>query len=117
MEFYLTTEQSCVLELKTRDAIQVSVRLEWSYAEFFAEGGTTLFVDRLASSLGIHASEIKIVSVYEGSLIIAYDIFSLFDDEVELEQRRLKQIELLATNKMNLGAPIIDSMVKTDQII
>lgn len=89
-EFYITTEKPCVLELKTRDAVQVSVRMEWSYAEFFAEGGTTTFVDRVAASLGIHASEIKVVSVYEGSLIIAYDIFSAFDDPVELEKTRLK---------------------------
>jgi len=42
--------------------------------EFFNEGGTTKFVDRLTASLGIHASEVKIVSVYEGSLIVNYEI-------------------------------------------
>jgi hypothetical protein len=52
------------------------VRLEWTFAEFYAGGGTTKFIDRLASSLGIHGSEIKIVSVYEGSLILDYAVFS-----------------------------------------
>lgn len=42
--------------------------------EFFANGGTTTFVDRVAGSLGIHASTIKIVSVYEGSVVLNYDI-------------------------------------------
>jgi hypothetical protein len=37
---------------------------------FFAKGGTTYFVDRLAASLGIHASNIKIVSVYQGSVVV-----------------------------------------------
>jgi hypothetical protein len=31
-------------------------------------------VDRVAGSLGIHASSIKVVSVYEGSLVVNYDI-------------------------------------------
>jgi len=41
---------------------------------FFADGGTTSFMDRVAGSLGIHASTIKIVSVYEGSLVVNYEI-------------------------------------------
>jgi uncharacterized beta-barrel protein YwiB (DUF1934 family) len=50
------------------------VRMEWSVDEFFNNGGTTSFVDRVAGSLGIHASTIKVVSVYEGSLVVNYDI-------------------------------------------
>jgi len=42
--------------------------------EFFSGGGTTSFVDRLTSSLGIHASQVKIVSVYEGSLVVNYEV-------------------------------------------
>lgn len=48
--------------------------MEWTLDEFFASGGTTSFMDRVAGSLGIHASTIKIVSVYEGSLVVNYDI-------------------------------------------
>jgi len=50
------------------------VRMEWTQKEFFSNGGTTAFVDRVAGSLGIHASTIKVVSVYEGSLVVNYDI-------------------------------------------
>ena len=75
-EFYITP--GCVLEIMPRDAIQVMVRLEWSFADFFASGGTTKFVDRLASSLGIHGSEIKIVSVYEGPLSLTTSSPTLF---------------------------------------
>jgi hypothetical protein len=35
----------------------------------------------LTASLGIHASTVKIVSVYEGSLIINYEISVDDDDE------------------------------------
>ena len=31
-------------------------------------------MDRVAAGLGIHASTIKIVSVYEGSLVVNYEI-------------------------------------------
>ena len=55
--------------------------MEWSLDEFFSEGGTTQFIDRLTASLGIHASTVKVVSVYEGSLIINYEISVDDDDE------------------------------------
>ena len=52
--------------------------MEWTFEAFFAAGGTTKFIDRVAGSLGIHASTIKIVSVYEGSLVVNY---ALVDDQ------------------------------------
>jgi hypothetical protein len=48
--------------------------MEWTFDEFFTAGGSTTFMDRIAGSLGIHASTIKIVSVYEGSLVVNYAI-------------------------------------------
>lgn len=63
-----------MLQIAPRNAIQTMVRMEWSVDEFFNNGGTTSFVDRVAGSLGIHASTIKVVSVYEGSLVVNYDI-------------------------------------------
>jgi len=50
------------------------VRMEWSLDEFFSKGGTSTFADKVAGSLGIHASDIKVVSVFEGSLTINYDV-------------------------------------------
>jgi hypothetical protein len=50
------------------------VRMEWTMSQFYASGGTTTFADRLCSALGIHASRMKVVSVYEGSLVINYNI-------------------------------------------
>jgi hypothetical protein len=58
--------------------------MEWTMDAFFNNGGTTSFMDRIAGSLGIHASTIKIVSVYEGSLVVNYDITA--DDPVALAQ-------------------------------
>lgn len=80
LEFYLT--KGCVLQIAPRDAIQTMVRMEWTMNEFFSNGGTTKFVDRVAGSLGIHASTIKVVSVYEGSVVLNYDIVVDSDNTV-----------------------------------
>jgi hypothetical protein len=58
--------------------------MEWTLDAFFSNGGTTKFIDRLTASLGIHASTVKIVSVYEGSLIVNYEISVDNDDESAL---------------------------------
>ena len=57
-------------------------------ATFFAEGGTTTFVDRLCGSLGIHASTVKIVAVFEGSLSVDYEITPSADEPMSLDQIR-----------------------------
>lgn len=105
------------MQIIPRDAIQSLVRLEWSVADFFAKGGTTSFVDRLASSLGIHASTIKIVSVYEGSLVVDYSIVEPNDDPVRLQQLAAAQIAAYATNQVSLGAPILDVSVTATSAI
>lgn len=81
-EFYL--EAGCTIHIIPRDAIQSLVRMEWTFESFFANGGTTSFMDRVAGSLGIHASTIKIVSVYEGSLVVNYEITAANNDPVVL---------------------------------
>jgi hypothetical protein len=104
LEFYLTA--GCVLQIAPRDAIQTLVRMEWTLKDFYKKGGTTKFVDRLCGSLGIHASTVKIVSVYEGSLIINYVITA--DDPIGLANLKAREEELFATGQMDLGAPILD---------
>jgi len=58
--------------------------MEWTMDAFFDNGGTASFMDRVAGSLGIHASTIKIVSVYEGSLVVNYEISDPNNDPVAL---------------------------------
>lgn len=72
---------------------------------FFSGGGTTQFIDRLTASLGIHASTVKIVSVYEGSLVVNYEIGA--DDPEQLESIAAKQNEVLTSNSVDLGAPVL----------
>lgn len=80
--------------------------------EFFSNGGTTQFIDRVAGSLGIHASTIKVVSVYEGSVVLNYDIVvdssSGSAAQKQLAKIQEKQTQQFATGQMDLGAPILD---------
>lgn len=46
--------------------------MEWTMDEFYSAGGTTSFADRVSAALGIHASQIKIVAVYKGSVVVDY---------------------------------------------
>lgn len=62
LQFYITP--NCTLRVQPRNAISTKIRLEWTMQEFYADGGTTNFVDRLTGSLGIHASSVKVVAVY-----------------------------------------------------
>ena len=73
------------------------VRMEWTMDEFFNNGGTTKFVDRVAGSLGIHASTIKIVSVYEGSIVLNYDIVAATESADELAAIQKTQTQQFAT--------------------
>ena len=105
LEFYINTD--CILEIKPRNAIQTTVRMEWTLEAFFSDGGTTNFVDRLTASLGIHASTVKIVSVYEGSLIINYEISVDDDDEDALNAIAESQQAMLEAGYIDFGAPVL----------
>jgi len=65
---------NCEVTIKPKDEIRATVRLDWTLDEFYADGGVTTFVDRLAGVLGIHASTIKVARVYEGSVAIEFVI-------------------------------------------
>ena len=59
LEFYITP--GCTITIKPRDAIVGLVRMDWTQEEFWASGGTSSFVDRVASVLGIPASRVFVV--------------------------------------------------------
>jgi len=102
LEFYLTN--GCTLQIVPKDSIQTMVRMEWTKDEFFENGGTTEFMDRLAGSLGIHASTIKVVSVYEGSLVVNYELTaSEAEPDMSLEDLGAAQTEAFATGTADLG--------------
>lgn len=95
-EFNITP--GCTIEIIPRDAIQSYVRLEWTLEEFYADGGVVSFTDRVAGALGIHASEIKTVAVYEGSVVVEFNIEADYEaceiDDDEIERREYTEEEV-----------------------
>lgn len=106
----------CMIEIEPKDSIMTKVRLDWTLAEFYADGGTTRFVDRMAASLGIDAHRIKTVAVYEGSVIVEVyiepsdDAIAEGNVEQELSSIQAALVSGLSTGEMNLGAPILGVM-------
>ena len=84
LEFYITS--ACMIRIEPRDAIMTRVRMEWSLDEFYANGGVTRFVDRMAASLGISAHRIKTVAVYEGSTVVDTQIVPEEDSNQSAEE-------------------------------
>lgn len=92
LEFYISP--GCEILLEPKDAIMTKVRMDWSLAEFYSDGGTTRFVDRLAASLGIAANRIKTVAVYEGSVVVDFIIEAEEGESAEAAAATLQQIKV-----------------------
>ena len=63
---------------------------------FFNKGGVTSFIDNIAGSLGIHASTIKVVSVYKGSVVANYAIEAEKEKEGEKKDPKAPKKKTLA---------------------
>lgn len=112
LQFWISTD--CTVIVEPRDAVHGLVRLQWTLEEFYAAGGVTRFIDRLASSLGIHRSRIKTMDVYEGSVIVDFFIESDYssNDEPEKAQDDLAGLidsleKVISRGAVDFGAPIL----------
>ena len=83
LQFYIENfnDNGCVLYIVPRDAIMLGIRLEFTMDEFWADGGIVSFADRMAAVLDIHAADIKVVSVYEGSTVVIFQVVQRDIDE------------------------------------
>lgn len=84
--------------------------MSWTLDEFYSDGGTVKFADRIAAVLGIHASTVKVVAVYKGSVII--DFFIMAEDNDKDPDATLERLSAKFTSKLQkgdvfLGAPIL----------
>lgn len=73
-------EPECTLFVYPRDAIMLAVRLDTTVASFYSDDGVTSFTARLASVLGVHAADLKVVQVFNGSAIVQIIIRSESDE-------------------------------------
>jgi len=84
-------------------------------AEFYSSGGPTSFVDRVSASLGIHASQMKIVAVYTGSVVVEYEV-TADDDDSDSADAQLRSLEtslnalLVSEDGASIfGAPVLSA--------
>ena len=68
----------------TRNVIQVEVRLDTTMELFFANGGVEAFSQQLAESYGIPEDNIEVISVFEGSVVVVYNLVET--DELSMER-------------------------------
>ncbi len=61
---------ACELELKTLQSLQVTMRMDSSIDDFFASKGEVAFIERLALQLGIPTNRIKVVGIWQGSVVV-----------------------------------------------
>lgn len=115
LDFYLGP--NCNISINPIDSVQASVRLNWTVSEFYKAGGTTQFQDRIAASLGIKPANIKIVSVYQGSVFVD---FAVVEDSTGtlakiggVDKAQSSLTSTLTSGKVNLGAPIMSVSVTT----
>jgi len=120
LEFYIT--KNCLIEIEPKDAIMTKVRMDWSLSEFYSNGGTTRFVDRLAASLGISANRIKTVAIYEGSVIVDFVIEAEEGKTAEESAKDLEAVQQSLVTQaeegsLDIGAPIMGIQGSSGEVL
>ena len=82
--------------LRTSNSIQLTTRIEMTFAEFFDKGGPTYFVDRMVAALGIHRSRVVVVGIWEGSTAIQSAIVE--DEDLETEDEKQGELNDLVVS-------------------
>ena len=98
----------------------LAIRLEWTVKEFFQSDGIGKFTDRMAASLGIHRADLKVVQVYEGSVIVEFEVYTEEGDEnptETLQNVEKKFLETAPTLGDSLGAPVMQVVSSDGNIV
>ena len=109
-EFYLT--YGCTVKFEGVDYVEAMVRLQISYNDFFSSIGSTKFIDKFASVLGITQDTIRIVSVYEGSTVVYFAVTSPTSSGSSATTSALTSINdklnyQCSNGNLDLGAPLL----------
>ena len=120
LQFYIENfnDSGCVLYVYPRDAVMLGIRLEFTLDEFFADGGIVTFTDRMAGVLGVHRADLKVVSIYEGSTIVNFQVVQRDEEEVEegngidLEKIDLTYRDFVMSSEYFMGSKILDANIE-----
>ena len=115
LDFVLNGDPDCLPRITVTNSIQLHVKFNMSIAKFFEMDGKTKFIDRVCTLLEIDDySRVKIVGIYEGSVIIdsfveeAVDVSengtnltNTTDGAMEMEELNNKLNQLNASGEFN----------------
>lgn len=122
LEFIITA--GCRVDVTPLDSISSNVRMAWTMEEFYSSGGTTSFMDRVSAALGIHASQVKVVAVYTGSVVVEYEI--TVDEDTTDSTAAAQELRALSSSLDSLvssddgsvfGAPVLSASVGGETLI
>ena len=110
-EFYLT--YGCTIKFAGLDYVEAMVRLQISYNDFFSQIGTSKFIDKFASVLGITQDTIRIVSIYEGSTVVYFGVTTSSTTSSSDTTKQLAQVNdqlsyQCANGNLGLGVAVLD---------
>jgi hypothetical protein len=90
----------------------LGIRMEFTLDEFFAAGGVVTFADRMAAVLGIHAADIKVVSVTAGSTIVDFFVQQAENVEEILDLESIEETftEVVETMEEFMGSPVLNAV-------
>lgn len=85
------------------------VKMEGNYTEFIESGGEQIFIDNLAAGLEIPSSNVEIIEITEGSIVVDY--YLIVDDQVDLSLEELKDLQTstLESGDLELGGDILET--------
>ena len=118
LQFFISP--GCTLYVHPRDAIMLAIRLEWTLKAFFEADGVSKFTDRMTAVLGIHKADLKVVQVYEGSVIIEFKVLSPDGDTnptETLKKLEEKFLETAPTLGNSLGAPVMQVVTSDGSVV
>lgn len=117
LQFWMTP--GCKLFIQPRDAIMLGIRLEFSMDDFFSKGGVTTFVDRMAAVLGIQKADLKVVSVYEGSTIVEFQVIDNPEAEAPIDLKAVKSIfdTVIKTVETFMDSPILSAVADGSPVL
>lgn len=97
----------------------MGVRLDFSFDDFFAEGGVTTFIDNMAGVLGVHKADIKVVAVYEGSVIVDFEVIENLLSPTPVELAVVAKVFEEAASQLDtfMGAPVLNAIGASAAII
>ena len=72
--FVINNRPNCILKVRTIDAIRITMHLDTTVADFYANNGVATFLDKISAFLGLDMSRIRIASIKTGSVYVGFAI-------------------------------------------